>query len=164
MLAMCLEDGLTCNKHVYKRGDIFVLPTQMEGDFGGLSPNQLASKQRQTYGRQLFSVPTGEEVITAHKAGNAPLDMLSEKERYLVLERKSEEGLQAHESAEAIKDKMIERNPELKQDEEEDATAKPVQVEHVAAVTDTPPPSPFKPKDAKKTTRRTSAKGKTKKE
>ena len=164
MLAMCLEDGLTCNKHVYKRGDIFVLPTQMEGDYSGLSPNQLASKQRQVYGRQLFSVPTGEEVIAAHKAGNAPLEMLSEKERYLVVERKSEEGLQAHESAEAIKEKMVEKNPELKQDEEEDATAKPVQVEHVAAVTDTPPPSPFEPKKAKKTTQKTSAGRKAKKE
>lgn len=161
MLACCMEDGLTCNRAVYRRGDIFVLPTQMEGDYGGLNPSQLASKQRQVYGRQMFSFPTAEEVVAAYKAKTIPTEWLSKAELHLVSAQKSDEGMRIHEAAEALKEKLEDENPELKKDEEEDATAvAPPQIEHVPGVTETPP----KPKttSAKKSTRKSSTKRKTK--
>jgi hypothetical protein len=162
MLAYCLEDGLTCNKTVYRRGDIFVLPIQMEGDYGGLNPSQLASKQRQIYGRQMFSFPSAEEVMAAYKAKTIPTEWLSKSELHLVSVQKIDEGQRIQEAAETLKEKLEEENPELKKDEEEDATAvAPPQIEHVPGVTETPPKS-NKASSAKKATRQSSTKRKTK--
>lgn len=159
MLAYCLSDGLTCNRTVYRRGDIFVLPPQMEGDFGGLNPSQLASKQRQVYGRVMFSLPTSEEIIAAFKAGDVPVEWLSKTESLLVFGRKSEEYLKLHEAAEVLKAKILEENPELKEEDNEDA-ATVTPFESVQGITETPP----KPSSARKTTRKSSTKRKTTKE
>lgn len=165
MLAYCLEDGLTCNRHVYRRGDIFVLPIQMESEYGGLNPSQLASRQRQVYGKQMFSIPTGDEIIAAHNLGKVPFEALSKREQLLTIKQKSEAGLRMHEKAEVLKEKIYDEMPDLKDEEEEDATAI-APVESVQGITETPSLDPMKPKvsSTKKTTRKSSTKRKTTKE
>jgi len=152
MLAYCLSDGLTCNMKVFRRGDIFALPRAMEGEFGELSSSQLATKQRKTYRKELFRWPTDEEIVEAYRAGDVSINDCSPRERLMVADKRGQDGVKLQEAAKVLRDKVIKDNPEL--DEKEDEV-EPVQVEHIASITETAPAK--KTTSAKKITRKTTA-------
>lgn len=135
MLAYCLHDGLTCSMKVYRRGDIFVLPKTMEGDFGGLNASQLATKQRKIYRRELFRWPTNEEVVMAVKDDSISLSELSPTEALLYAKTRGEDGAELQHAAEVLKNAVLKKHPELA-DKEEEVEEPTAPVESVGSVTE----------------------------
>lgn len=123
MLAFCLEDGLTCNRSVYRRGQIFILPSSMEAEFGGLSDSQLVTKLRSVYGRELFRFPSSEEILTAFQAGKITTDMLNKKEVLVVARWQESTSAKKTEAARVLRESVETEYPELKEEVEEDEPA-----------------------------------------
>lgn len=159
MLAYCLVDGLTCNKRVYRRGSIFVLPLSMENEFGGLSVSQLATKQRQIYRKELFRFPGDEEIVDSYRGGKVHLDNLSPRQQNLVADKRGEDGVRLQDAAQVLKDKVMRENPTLAEEEGYELTAAIEQVgsvtEYVPAVKDIPAKTPRKTTTRKTSTRKT---------
>ena len=158
MLAYCLSDGLTCNMKVFRRGDIFVLPMIMEGEFGGLSSSQLVTAQRKMYRRELFRWPTDEEITIAYRAGDVNINDCSPKEKLMVADKRGEDGVKLQEAANVLRDKVLKDNPELGEDKEDvvepveqvTSMTMPVLAESVASPKSAAPPKSVTRKTSKR--------------
>lgn len=87
MLVNCLRDGLTCNEKVYARGDVFMLSEKLHDEYGGLTPSQIARKQKDIYGFELFRPATEEEMWKAYQESDSKnefMGKLESAERHIV--------------------------------------------------------------------------------
>ena len=121
MLAYCLSDGLTCGGAVYRRGEIFVLSSTMEAEFGGLTDSQLATKQRQVYGKELFRLPISEEIISAYQSGKLPEELCNKKELHAIAAWKESDSARKFEASRTLRETLESESPELKEEEEKTA-------------------------------------------
>lgn len=152
MLVICLRDGLTCNEKVYERGDSFILSEKLHDEYGGLTPPQIARKQKDIYGFELFRPATEEETWDAYKVAvdkNAFMEKLESAEKHVV-------GRFLGSAAEKIKAAADVMNPE-EEVEEDESKVEPVVQESSMTEIKAPPKKATK-KAPRKSTRKTSAK------
>jgi len=102
MLAYCLATGLTCNRKVYKPGDIFILPAAMEALFGGMTVSQLSFKQKKVYGQELFRFPAPDELTEAYRQNKIVLDWCTPKEKLWIQQDLEEKKRKIGEASDAI--------------------------------------------------------------
>lgn len=143
MLAYCLADGLTCGGAIFRRGEIFVLPSTMESEFGGLSPSQLATKQRKVYSKELFRFPTPDEILAGYQSGRITEEHCTAKEILLISKWKESEHARKFEASRTLRETIEAENPDLKEEEEETA------FESVGGETEYPPSVEEEPKEEK---------------
>lgn len=84
MLVYCLRDGLTCNEKVYERGDVFILSEKLRDVYGGLTAAQIARKQKDVYGFELFRLALEEDMWNAYKKDNTIMDKLDPSEKHVI--------------------------------------------------------------------------------
>jgi hypothetical protein len=84
MLVICVKDGLTQGKVVYKAGDIFRLDDRQVKDLEGKSDAQIEVDQKKIYGKAIYKRATQEELFTALKMKKITKDVLDDEEKKYV--------------------------------------------------------------------------------
>lgn len=123
MLALCLADGLTCDGKVFRSGEVFKLSPAMEGEFGGLTPSQMVSKQRQMYRRELFRLPTPDEILGSYQLGKITIEMCDSREYHIIGRAVSDKGIKAIEAGKAMMEKAERVDPTLVEEDEAEPVA-----------------------------------------
>lgn len=84
MLVICMKDGLTQGKVVYKAGDIFRLDDRQAKDLEGKSDAQVEVDQKKIYGKVIYKRATQEELFSALKTKRITKDILDDEEKKYV--------------------------------------------------------------------------------
>jgi len=150
MLVSCLRDGLTCNEKVYERGDVFILSEKLMDAYGGLTPAQIARKQKDIYGFELFRPATEDEMLAAYREDNSIMKKLASNEQHAVRRFLKSGAAKLNAAADAMAEEEIE--------EDESPKVEPVVQESSDVEVKAPPKPRARKASSKKRTRKTSAK------